>query len=217
MDIMFGGSVNGTLLRLIKEEPIDQFCLLDVGCGSGALTFALPHDSKYVLGIDILYDRVEKARGYAKANDIDNVSFIVKDAYTTDYRSLGHIDMVVSHLCMSEEIVSRSYDALDVGHPFAFVCFHSENLKELGRRSRFSYTRSEIEKMLLETGFRIEYLDVEKEKIMFDSMKEALNFFSDSMRVRYQKDGRWDTYLSFVHNGGRSLTLSRLVVKARKT
>ncbi|MFQ5888123.1 MAG: class I SAM-dependent methyltransferase [Candidatus Hydrothermarchaeales archaeon] len=211
-----GGRINTTLLDLIRDELIAQFCLLDVGCGSGALTFALAPDSRYVIGIDISRDRIEEAQRYAIAKNIKNVSFHVKDAYTTDYRSLGSIDMVVSHLCMSDEIVSRSYQALQNGHPFAFACFHSENLKELGRRSRFSYTKSEIKKLLLETGFKIEYLEVEKEKIEFRSRKEALDYFNDRTKIRWQRDGRWSTFLSFLDEGGRSITKSRLVVKARK-
>ncbi|MFQ5975592.1 MAG: class I SAM-dependent methyltransferase [Candidatus Hydrothermarchaeales archaeon] len=210
------GSVNATLLDLIREEPIGKYCLLDVGCGSGALTFAIAPDSQYVIGIDILEDRIEEAKSYAILNDIKNVNFHVRDAYTTDYRSLGSIDMVVSHFCMSDEIVSGSYQALNEGYPFAFVCFHSENLKELGRRSRFSYSESEIKKILLKTGFKIEYLGVEKEKIEFGSREEALDHFKEGKKAKYKRDSRWSTFLSFLDAGGRSITLSTLVVKARK-
>ncbi len=210
------GSVNATLLDLIRAEPIGSFCLLDVGCGSGALTFALAPGSRYVIGIDILADRIEEARGYAVANSVTNVSFTVGDAYTTDYRGLGSIDMVVSHLCMSDEIVKRSYEALDEGRPFAFVCFHSENLKELGRRSRFSYSESRMRRLLLDVGFKVEYLEVEIEKVEFGSKREALDYFDDSTKARLRGDGRWGAFLSYLDEGGRSVTRSRLVVKARR-
>ncbi len=210
------GSVNTTLLNLIRAEPVDSFCLLDVGCGSGALSFALAPGSKHVIGIDILADRIDEARGYAVANGIGNVSFYVGDAYITDYQSLGSIDMVVSHLCMSDEIVHRSYEALDEGCPFAFACFHSENLKELGRRSRFSYSESGMRRLLLDVGFKVEYLEVETEMVEFGSKREALDYFDDFAKARLRGDGRWGAFLSYLTVGGRSVTRSRLVVKARR-
>lgn len=208
--------VNETLLDLIRGESIRDMCLLDVGCGSGALTFAIAPEARYVVGIDISKERVEEAKRHAMMDKVGNVSFHVRDAYTTDYRSLGDIDMVISNLCMSDEIITRSYGALREGSPLAFACFHSENLKELGRRSRFSYTKSEMKKVLERTGFVTEYLEVEKEKVEFDSKDEALDYFSDSIRCKWQRNGRWDNFLSYLEGGGRSITKSILVVKARR-
>jgi len=209
-------SVNATLLDLIRAEPIGSFCLLDVGCGSGALSFALAPSSKHVIGIDILADRIGEAKRYAAANSVTNVSFVVGDAYITDYKSLGSIDMVISNLCMSDEIVKRSYEALDVGRPFAFVCFHSENLKELGRRSRFSYSESGMRRLLLDVGFKVEYLGVETKRVEFGSKREALDYFDDSTKAWLHSDGRLGAFLSYLDGGGRSVTRSRLVVKARR-
>ncbi len=165
--------VNETLVKLIFEEPIEDYTILDVGCGSGALTFTLAKRAKRVIGIDISKDAIEEAKKIAGEKGYSNTSFYVMDADRESYKKLGGIDMVVSHLCMSNDIVRNSFNALPMEGVFAFACFHADHLIEGGRRSRFSYTKDEMKKILVDTGFVIEYLEVEKEKIPFKDFIEA--------------------------------------------
>lgn len=210
---MTSGRVNKTLLKLIFEEPIEDYLVLDVGCGTGALSFQVAKKARKVIGIDISEQAIGEARKRAEGS---NASFFVMDADSADYTTLGRIDMVVSHLCMSDEIIKNSYNALPSGHPFAFACFHSDHLIEGGRRSRFSYTKDEMAKALEDTGFAVECLEVEKRKIPFHDKKEALKLLGHKTLQRWGKDGRLEHFLDFIGKGGRHLTKSILVGKARK-
>ena len=46
------GGLSDTLLRLIREEPLRERTVLDVGCGNGRLTFALAEEVGRIIGID---------------------------------------------------------------------------------------------------------------------------------------------------------------------
>jgi 2-polyprenyl-6-hydroxyphenyl methylase/3-demethylubiquinone-9 3-methyltransferase len=208
--------INETLLHLLREEPLEGLRLLDVGCGTGTLTFVLAPFVRSIVGIDRSREAVQEARRKAEEEGVGGkVEFHVADAYTVDYRRFGPIDLVVAHLFMAEEVVERASQALSLGAPFAFVCLHAENLKEFGMRSRFSYTREGLRRILERYGFRVEHLEIEKEMESFRSPEEILERFSRA-RDAWEKSGRWQGLLRYLEGGGRSVTHSLLVGKARK-
>jgi SAM-dependent methyltransferase len=169
------GSVNKTLIELIFHEPVEDRIILDVGCGTGALAFIVAKRAGKVIGIDISVEAIETA----KKRSVDNTSFFVMDADSSDYSKLGKIDMAVSHLCMSNEIIKRTYAAIPKNGSFIFACFHSDHRIEGGRRSRFSYTEGEMKKVLEETGFKVEYLAVETTKLTFQNKEEAIELLGE--------------------------------------
>ena len=69
--------------------------------------------------------------------------------------------------------------------------------------------------MLAAHGFNIEHLDVEREVQRFASVEEALAA-AIGLEERWRADGRWFNYLKFLEEGGRTLTRSHLIVKARR-
>ncbi|GBE17429.1 Mg-protoporphyrin IX methyl transferase [archaeon BMS3Abin16] len=206
------GQVNKTLVKLIFEEPVDGYTILDVGCGSGALSFIVAEKAKSVVGIDIS----EKAINAAKLRAQDNTSFHVLDAENTDLTVLGEIDMIVSHLCISDKIVENSYHGLPKKGRFVFACFHSDHLIEGGRRSRFSYSVGEMRCVLEKTGFTVEYLGVESEKIPFKNMDEAAAVIGLRRAEKWRSDGRLQNIQRYVESGGKHLTKSILRGKAQK-
>ncbi len=209
---MWTESVNKTLIRLIFEEPLEEYVVLDVGCGAGALSFLIADRAKRVIGIDISEEAVDLARKNSRAN----TEFFIMDADRSDYRELGRIDMVVSHLFMSKEMIERGHLALPRGGPLAFACFHSEHLIEGGRRSRFSYTEDEMRALLKATGFETEYLEVERTTLPFNTREDAIEILGKRKTEVWRVDGRLDNLLSYIESGGRSLTKSTLVGKAKK-
>ena len=205
-------AVNQTLIDLIFEEPVEKYVVLDVGCGDGGLSFIVAKKTGKVIGIDVSSEAI----GAAKRKATDNTLFVVMDAEKEDYSRLGRIDMIVSHLYMSNEAIKRAYSVLPLGGVYAFACFHADHLIEGGRRSRFSYTEGEMKSVLEKTGFKVEYLKAEKTKIGFKDKGEALNALGNKTVERWKEDGRLQHLSAYIEGGGRSLTKGILVGKARK-
>ncbi|GBE56125.1 Mg-protoporphyrin IX methyl transferase [archaeon BMS3Bbin16] len=209
---MASGLVNKTLVKLIFEEPVDDYTILDVGCGAGALSFIVAEKAKSVVGIDIS----EAAIGKAKRQAPENTSFKILDAENTDYTVLGKFNMIVSHLCMSNRIIENSYHGLPKKGKFVFACFHTDHLIEGGRRSRFSYSVGEMRCVLEKTGFTVEYLGVESEQIPFKNMDEASAIIGLRTAEKWRSDGRLQDLQRYVESGGKHLTKSILIGKAQK-
>src|SRR3989442_15330536 len=69
--------------------------------------------------------------------------------------------------------------------------------------------------MLTRAGFAIEHLAVERHVRSFTSVEEGLAV-AVGLQEKWRADGRWFRYLKFLEEGGRTLTVSHLHVKARR-
>jgi len=188
---------------------------LDVGTGTGRLALALAPRCRRVVGIDRAAPSIAEAERRAVAAGLTNTTFVVADAETTEYDGWAP-DLVVAHLCMSDAIMARAGRALAPGHVFAFVAFHTDQWSETGRPSRFAYDEDRGRRVLGDAGFAVEHLEVEREVKTFGSLEEALAAVI-GLEERWRTDGRWVRYLRFLEQGGRTLTRSHLIVKARRT
>jgi SAM-dependent methyltransferase len=206
--------VSAAFWRLLLAEPLGALTALDVGTGSGRLALALAPHCRRVVGIDREPELVDEARRRAQALGLANVHFEVADAEATEYDHFAP-DLVAAHLCMSNAIVERAARALGPGGVFAFVAFHADQWRETGRRSRFAYDEGEIRELLARVGFAIEHLEVEREVRSFATVEEALAA-AVGLEEKWRADGRWFRYIRFLEEGGRTLTRSHLVVKARR-
>jgi SAM-dependent methyltransferase len=203
------------LLDVIKSEQLAEKAVLDVGCGWGRLTLALAPDAGRLIGIDRDERAVARARELALAGSFANVEFRVEDAESIDYRDLGAFDMAVANLCMSDAVIWRASLVLGPGACLIFACFHTDQWKETGKVSPFAYDKLHLESELNKNGFRVEQIEIERDVVEFASVDEAL-WAVEGMRSKWEKDGRWDNYVAYLANGGRQLTRSHLIVKARK-
>ena len=70
-------------------------------------------------------------------------------------------------------------------------------------------------RVLEEAGFSVEALEVERGVKEFASEAEALLVLLD-LRPKWEADGRWANYLAYLRAGGRELTRSHILVKARR-
>jgi len=206
------------LLRLIREEPLRNRTVLDVGCGSGRLAFALADEAARVIGIDRSNEAIERADQRAASLGLTHVAFRCLDAETIDYRELGPIDLVVANLCMSDEILRRAAAVLPPHRFIVFAAFHREQWKESGRVSRFAYEEAQLEAALLEAGFDPVYLGVEQEVMSLASPDDGLAYLDAAgLAEKWKTDGRWQGFLHYLQGGGRELTISaRVIVKARR-
>ncbi len=205
---------------LLCAERLKDSAVLDVGTGSGRLALALAPHCPRVVGIDRDVAAVEEATRQAEARRLTNVEFLVLDAEAPmDYRDLvtgwRSPGLIVAHLCVSDRIIENSSRTLEPGGALALVAFHADQWRETGRRSRFAYDENQVRRVLVGCGFVVQHLEVEREVQHFDSVEAALAA-SIGLAERWETDGRWFHYVRFLEEGGRTLTRSHLVVKARK-
>ena len=206
--------VSAAFWRLVVTERLDELTALDVGTGAGRLVLALAARCRRVVGIDRAPEPLAEARRRAAAAGLANVEFVVADAEAGEY-DVWAPDLVVAHLCMSDAIIVRAGRALAPGRVLAFVAFHSDQWRETGRASRFAYDEEHARGALSRAGFAVEHLEVEREVTTFGSVEEALAAVV-ALEERWKVDGRWFQYIRFLEEGGRTLTRSHLIVKARR-
>jgi SAM-dependent methyltransferase len=207
--------VSPAFWELLVTEPLCELSVLDLGTGTGRVALAVGPLGRRVVGVDRDPVAIAEATRRATAAGLRNVEFVVADAEAIEYSTFGP-DLVTAHLCMSDAIVERTGRALAPGRVLAFVAFHTDQWRETGRPSRFAYDEERARQVLAAAGFRVEHLEIEREVQRFGSVEEALAA-AIGLQERWRADGRWFHYVGFLEQGGRTLTRSHLIVKARKT
>jgi SAM-dependent methyltransferase len=209
--------INATFWGLVCAEPLRDATVLDVGTGAGRVALALAPLCRRVIGVDREPAAIDDARDKAAALRIANVEFLVADADAVEYGGLvpAAPSLVTAHMFLSDQLVERSARVLPVGGALVMGGFHVDQWKETGRPSRFSYDEDRMRRVLDGAGFRVEHLSVERDVRTFRSLEEALAA-AIGLEERWKSDGRWVRYLEFLEDGGRTLTQSTLIAKARK-
>ncbi len=206
--------VSPKFLALLEAEDLKDKVVLDVGCGAGRLAFLLAPRCRRVIGIDRDARAIADARERAAAEGLGNVEFHVVDAEAREYDGFGP-QLIAAHLCMSDATVARAARALAPGECLAFVAFHVDQWREIGRLSRFAYDEARLTSVLRESRFVPEHLEVEREVARFGTVQEGLAAMA-GLADKWKADGRWQRYVEFLERGGRTLTRSHLIVKARR-
>ncbi len=80
---------------LDRAGPGADGVVLDVGCGSGAMTLVAAARAERVVGVDLSQPLVELARRRAQAAMISNAEFVIADAQTHDFAA-GTFDLLIS-------------------------------------------------------------------------------------------------------------------------
>ena len=207
--------VSPRFLELLAREPLADLRVLDVGCGSGRLTLAMAAVARFVVGLDRDAAALDEARRSAAAAGLANLELHEADVESVSYES-WRPDLVTAHLCASDAIVERAASALARGRCLAMAAFHVDQWKETGRVSRFAYNHARMRTLLEGMGFAVEALEVEQQVQRFGSVEEGLAA-AVGLEDRWRTDGRWFRYIAFLEGGGRTLTRSHLLVKARRT
>lgn len=206
--------VSPRFLALLEKEALGDQRVVDVGTGWGRLALALAPACRWVVGVERDPARVDEARRRARQAGLRNVEFVVADAESVAYDAFEP-DLVTAHLCMSDAIAERAAAVLRPGQVFAAVAFHTDQWRETGRPSRFAYDERRMAALLEPLGFAVEHLEVEREVQTFPSVEAALAAVA-GLEDRWRAHGRWLAYLRFLEEGGRTLTRSHLLVKARR-
>lgn len=206
--------VSTRFLSLLAEDVRRQSRVLDVGCGWGRLSLALALAAKWVIGLDRDPAMIHEARGRASRAGLANVEFYEGDVESDRYDPWSP-DLVAAHLCASDAIIERAAAALQPGSCLVMVAFHVDQWKETGKVSRFAYDEARMRAALTSRGFAVEVLEVERDVSRFDSVEGGLAA-AVGLQDRWKADGRWFRYIAFLESGGRTLTRSHLLVKARR-
>ena len=202
-------------LGLLEAEDLGTARGLDVGCGTGRLTFWLAARARHVVGLDRDPAGIKDARRLAEQAQVGNIDFLEADAEREEYLRFTP-DIVTAHLCASDAIIERAGRALSSGHCLGMVAFHVDQWKETGKVSRFAYDEARMELHLKAQGLVPEALEVEREVKRFASVEEGLAA-AVGLEEAWRADGRWFRYIAFLEGGGRTLTRAHLIVKARKS
>jgi ubiquinone/menaquinone biosynthesis C-methylase UbiE len=211
---VIAAGVSPRFLGLLAEEGLAGKRVLDVGCGSGRLALALAPMAGHVVGLERDAGLVAEARRRAGAAGLGNSEFHQADVETIEYTPWAP-DLVTAHLCASDAIIERASRALPDGACLGMVAFHVDQWRETGRVSRFAYDEVRMERALRAAGLIPEAIEVERHVQEFSSVEEALGA-AVGLEDRWRTDGRWFRYIAFVEQGGRTLTRSHLLVKARR-
>ena len=204
--------------ELLLRTDLRGKTVIDAGTGQGRLAFFLaPHVGR-VVAIDIDDNALWMARQYAAIKGVKNVDFLLADLEIEPFRKVwdGPIDAVVSNFYMSEAMLWRVSNAMPVGTYLIFCCHHTDHWKETGEPAQFSYSEDDMEDLLRDDFFDIEYLGVEQHVVRLASIEEAELFIGSRRLQRWTEDGRWDTFKGNFRRGENQLTLSYLVGKARR-
>ena len=210
--------VSATFWRLVTSERLGRATVLDVGTGRGRIALALAPLARRVIGVDRDGEAIAEATRQAQASNLVNVEFVVADAEKIELGGLVPGErpaLITAHLYFADALVERAGHALGPGGALAAVAFHVDQWQETGRRSRFAYDEAQARTLLASHGFHVEHLEIEREVQRFASVEEALAA-AVGLEERWRADGRWFNYLRFLEEGGRTLTRSHLVLKARR-
>lgn len=206
--------ISARFLALLEAEGLGERRVLDVGCGWGRLALRIAPVARHVVGLDRDAALVAEARDRARRANVQNAEFHEADVEGPEYTPWAPA-LVAGHLCASDAIVARASRALPPGGCLGFVAFHVDQWRETGRPSRFAYDEARMRDVLIAHDFEPEAIEVERRVRRFSSVEEALAA-AVGLEERWRADGRWFRYIAFLESGGRTLTQSHLVVKARR-
>ncbi len=145
----------------------DDANILDYGCGTGFLAFALKTPKNTILGMDSSSGMVNKFNEKAKEFNLENIKAIKHDINIDDIEKdtfdLFISSMTMHHVKDTKMFAKKTYDCLKKG---AIVCindlleedgtFHSDN----GGVEHFGFTKENLYNIFKSVGFEIISCDV---------------------------------------------------------
>lgn len=144
------------LLALL--DPKDGEVILDLGCGTGELTFEISKKTRFITGIDASEKMLSKAK-----KSYPDIEFLNIDALSMDYRN--KFDKVFSNAVFhwifeQEKFLKNIYNSLKPGGKLIF---------EMGGKDNTAVIMLNLKKALIKRGFN---KNAEKQVMFFPSVGE---------------------------------------------
>ncbi len=86
----------------MAEHVDSSHRVIDVACGTGALSFAMAEKAMHVTGIDLSEDMIITAQRTARRRGATNVSFELHDASDLSRYSTGEFDLAVTSMAIHQ-------------------------------------------------------------------------------------------------------------------
>lgn len=155
--------------------------VVDAGTGEGRLAFFLAPHVGHVIAVDVDENALWKARQYASFKGFRNIDFVLADMEKEAFYTIwdGPTDAIVSNFYMTEALLWRASVALPVGAPFLFCCHHTDHWRETGESSSHAMNEDEVQDLLVEDFFDLEFLGIEKHLVQFATIG-IWNFSSEA-------------------------------------
>jgi 2-polyprenyl-3-methyl-5-hydroxy-6-metoxy-1,4-benzoquinol methylase len=149
------------LMTVTESRPLQDRSILDIGCGSGRVSFLLAKEGAKVTGIDYANSMIELARNYQRqSKELNSVEFICCDfmedfpedkKYNTSI-ALGVFDYIRDPLPFLTKIKKITESKIIAFYPAKF-CFQSP-LRKIWLSKRkcpvFFYTQRDLKKIYSE-------------------------------------------------------------------
>ena len=205
-------------LRLLRAAAQPTSWCLDVGTGAGRIAFLLAPLVRWILGVDKLSRRVEKALEKAVDEEVTNVQFLVADAASIVWEDLsptGRFDLVSSNLCLNDTIIRQAAGALAENGSLVATCFEAKHWRETGLTIDSAYTEEQLRGVLGLCGLVPKDLLVRTEIVVFESFGQLTDYYLPRRLIdKWRDDGRLERLEAAFRSGKRTLTDSRIVFSA---
>lgn len=211
-------ALNAVFLEQLHREDYRHRVVMDVGTGSGRVVWAVAARAHKVIGVDLDERRLQEARAYAAIRGFARVEFILGDVEKTQWSDWyrAPFDFVLANLVMSEAIVFRASKHLRPDGKLILCAHQTDHWTETGVGSHHAFGEDEVNDLLIESGFEVEFLGVDKTIVACESLIEAERVLGPSLVKRWIGDGRWEGLADSFAKGIRQITLSFVIAKARK-
>lgn len=160
-------------LQVTREYLGPDMEVLEIGCGTGSTAIIHAPYVKHVLAIDISSKMIEIAKGKARADNIENVSFeesSIDELSVVDQSMDVVLGLSILHLIENKDtVIARVYDMLKPGGFFvtSTACL-GDNMKffkfiaPIGKFFGFMplvkvFTAKQLEDSMISAGFKIDH------------------------------------------------------------
>jgi len=135
--------------------------ILDLGCGTGRLTFNMPEDFYWTIGTDISGEMIKQANDWLVPENLDTIKFLETDGYTLplgdNLVDVAFSYLVFQHMRTKEMVESNFKEVFRVLKPGGIfkVRIRTDEVRQDKWWSGVAYTEQSIGLLIKKMGYEI--------------------------------------------------------------